>query len=100
MPELGLSHFDYVVVGGGTSGLLVANRLSQDPGVTVAIIDPGSDQRLNPTIRASAPLEPLLTSKVTNWKYKSSPQEGANGRQLDLYAGKGLGGSSLINGIS
>lgn len=91
--------FDYVIIGGGTAGLLVANRLSENPAITVAIIDPGSDQRSNPNTT-----DPLLwmnnADSPVNWAYASVPQEGLAGRSLDYQAGKGIGGTSLINGES
>ena len=90
--------FDYVIVGGGTCGLVLANRLSQDPDTIVAVIDPGADERSNPLVRELAPSVPLFQSLLTNWNYQTLPQANASGRVLDLHSGKGLGGSSLING--
>lgn len=88
---------DYVIVGAGTSGLVIANRLSQDKSVTVAIIDPGSDERGNPTV--SDPTQWLkLQQTPINWNYTSVPQETANGRAISYAAGKGIGGTSLMNG--
>lgn len=92
--------FDYVIVGGGTCGLVLANRLSQDPDMTVAVIDPGSDERTNLLVRLPASSMPLFLSKATNWDYQTLPQTEASGRILHIQSGKGLGGSSLINGNS
>ena len=92
--------FDYVIVGGGTCGLLLANRLSQDPATTVAVIDPGPDERNNPLVREPAPSIPLFQSLLTNWDYQTLPQANASGRVLNIHSGKGIGGSSLINGNS
>ncbi|KAI1258957.1 glucose oxidase [Xylariaceae sp. FL1019] len=92
--------FDYVVVGGGSSGLLVANRLSEDPATTVAVIDPGSDLRSDRLVREPAPTLQLFQSLLTNWDYRTLPQANASGRTMEIHSGKGLGGSSLINGMA
>ncbi|KAH6603201.1 glucose oxidase [Trichoderma cornu-damae] len=72
--------YDYIVVGAGTCGLLVANRLSQDANFTVAVIDPGADQRNNPNV-----VDPLgwlgLTGTSVDWGYSSIPQESLGGRE-------------------
>lgn len=96
----GLAHaelFDYVIVGGGTCGLLLANRLSADPDITVAVIDPGPDRRDNPNVTNPTLWTTLLESDV-NWGYMSVPQANAGNRSLTYDAGKGIGGTSLING--
>lgn len=92
--------FDYIIVGGGTCGLLLANRLSQDPTTTVAVVDPGPDSRSNPLVRDPAGSIPLFQSLLTNWDYHTLPQVSVSGRVIDIHSGKGLGGSSLINGNS
>lgn len=79
--------FDYIVVGGGTCGLLVANRLSEDPSISVVVIDPGDDQRQNPNLTDPAIwLDNVGTT--TDWNYTSAPQEGTNDRVLRYTAGK------------
>ena len=91
--------FDYVIVGGGASGLLLANRLSENPLTSVAVIDPGPDQRGNEAVEDPAEWMTLAnTTMGANWGYESVPQEHAHNRTVVLSAGKGLGGSSLING--
>jgi choline dehydrogenase len=90
--------YDYIIVGAGTCGLLLANRLSQDANYTVAIIDPGADERDNPNV-----VDPLgwlgLTGTSVYWNYSSIPQEKLGGRVLEYDAGRGIGGTSLINGV-
>jgi choline dehydrogenase len=90
--------FDYVIVGGGTAGLVLADRLSQDQAVTVAVIDPGPDQRNNPLVRDPSPSVALYHSLLSNWDYHKLPQTNASGRVLEIHSCKGLGGSSLVNG--
>ncbi|PHH81669.1 hypothetical protein CDD83_3515 [Cordyceps sp. RAO-2017] len=96
-PCLADDSFDYIIVGAGTCGLLLANRLSHDPSIKVAVIDPGADERGNPLVRDPARFIEVFSSPL-NWAYKSVPQANASGRVIDLNAGKGIGGSSLING--
>jgi choline dehydrogenase-like flavoprotein len=91
--------FDYVIVGAGTAGLVIANRISADPSVTVRVIDPGDDQRLNPNVSIPDNLgNPPGTD--LDWKYKTVPQIHSNDRILDAPQGKAWGGSSAINGMS
>lgn len=91
--------FDYVIVGGGTSGLLLANRLSENPSTSVAVIDPGPDQRDHEAIEDPAQWMTLANTTLgANWGYESVPQVHAHNRTIVFSAGKGLGGSSLING--
>jgi len=97
-PSLAAESFDYIIVGGGTCGLVLANRLSQDPATTVAVIDPGPDARSNPLVREPAPSLPLFRSVLANWDYRTVPQPNASGRTLEIHSGRGLGGSSLVNG--
>ncbi|KAH0493556.1 hypothetical protein TgHK011_000220 [Trichoderma gracile] len=91
--------YDYIIVGAGTCGLVLANRLSRDANYTVAVIDPGADERENPNV-----VDPLgwlgLTGTSVYWKYSSVSQENLGGRVLEYDAGRGIGGTSLINGMT
>ncbi|PTB72420.1 GMC oxidoreductase [Trichoderma longibrachiatum ATCC 18648] len=91
--------YDYIIVGAGTCGLLLANRLSRDANYTVAVIDPGADERDNANV-----VNPLgwlgLTGTSVYWNYSSVPQESLAGRVLEYDAGRGIGGTSLINGMT
>lgn len=89
---------DYIIVGAGTSGLALANRLSQNGDITVALVDPGADERNNSVVKDPAAWLKLLGSHV-DWGYSSIPQVNASGRVLGYNAGKGIGGTSLINGM-
>ena len=88
---------DYVIVGAGTAGLVLANRLSQDPSISVAVVDPGPDRRGNPTVENPQIWSELLGGPV-DWSYESTPQAYADNRTLGYSAGKGIGGTTLING--
>ncbi|KAL8383212.1 hypothetical protein RB595_006797 [Gaeumannomyces hyphopodioides] len=91
--------FDYIIVGGGTAGLVVASRLSESPSVSVAVIEPGGDERGNPNV--TDPDSWLLNFNThTDWAYQTVPQPGVNGKPMDYHQGKALGGSSVINGMT
>ncbi|PKS05490.1 hypothetical protein jhhlp_008868 [Lomentospora prolificans] len=90
---------DYVIIGAGTSGLVVANRLSEDPSVTVVVIEPGTDQRDNPIVSDPGRFNEAQGTAL-DWSYKIVDQPGADGRGLELHQGKAWGGTSTINGMT
>ncbi|KAL9091213.1 MAG: hypothetical protein Q9159_001508 [Coniocarpon cinnabarinum] len=79
------SAFDYVIVGGGTSGLVLANRLSADPSVSVAVIEAGSSQRDNPNVTSLGSYGRALGTEV-DWTYTSAPQVFANNKPQTIRA--------------
>lgn len=89
---------DYVIVGAGTSGLVVANRLSEDSSVTVAVIEPGKDERDNPLVTDLNGWSQAPGSEI-DWSYDLISPAWAGGKELKLPQGKGYGGTSLINGM-
>lgn len=90
--------FDYVIVGGGTAGCVLANRLSQDPGVTVLLIEAGArDDYL--WIHIPVGYLYCINNPRTDWLYRTQADAGLNGRSLIYPRGKVLGGSSSINGM-
>ena len=93
------THYDYIILGGGTAGLVVASRLSEDPRVTVAVIEAGNFERHNPNVTNSTIIG-IAKNTVLDWQYESAPQIYAGNQSLIWSAGKGLGGSTLINGRS
>ena len=97
LTESGNAHFDYVILGGGTAGLVVASRLSEDPSVSVAVIEAGGFENNNPNVTNTTALGPAKDTRV-DWQYQSVPQIFGGNQSLIWSAGKGLGGSSLING--
>lgn len=92
-------HFDYVIVGAGSAGCVLANRLSEDPNVKVCLIEAGKkDNSL--LVRMPAGVGGLLKSENDyNWGFWTEPQEHMNGRKLYWPRGRGWGGSSSINGM-
>lgn len=89
--------FDFVIVGGGTSGLVVANRLSESPDVQVLVIEAGYSALDN--VNSTFP-ELSGSTETIDWNYQSAPQIYAHDRIEPLPGGRGIGGSSLINGLS
>ncbi|CAE6346970.1 unnamed protein product [Rhizoctonia solani] len=89
--------FDYVVVGGGTSGLTVAARLSEDPKTTVGVIEAGEYLPDDPLINTPSSAFGIYGNAKYDWLFKTVPQTNVNNRELDLPRGKVLGGSSAIN---
>ncbi|WP_309647596.1 choline dehydrogenase [Nocardioides sp.] len=92
--------FDVVIVGGGSAGSVLANRLSADPGTSVLVLEAGrSDSRLDPFIHMPAALPYPIGNRLYDWKYESEPEPHMNGRRVYHARGKVLGGSSSINGM-
>jgi choline dehydrogenase len=93
------TRYDYVIVGGGSAGSVLANRLSEDPGTRVLVLEAGrSDWRIDPFIHMPAALTFPIGSRFYDWRYESEPEPFMNGRRIYHARGKVLGGSSSING--
>jgi len=94
------AHYDYVIVGGGSAGSALANRLSADPSARVLVLEAGrSDYRWDVFIHMPAALTFPIGSRFYDWKYESEPEPCLNGRRVYHARGKVLGGSSSINGM-
>ncbi len=89
---------DYIIVGAGSAGCVVANRLTQNPDCTVLLIEAGGPDR-NPLVRLPMMMGKLFNSGIYNWSYYTEPVEYLNDRSLFWPRGKVLGGSSTINGM-
>jgi choline dehydrogenase-like flavoprotein len=90
--------FDYVVVGGGSGGCAVAGRLSEDPNISVALLEAGGKGD-NWVVTTPGALVLMVSGKVNNWAFDTVPQKGLNGRIGYQPRGKTLGGSSAINAM-
>jgi len=90
--------FDYVIVGAGSAGCVLANRLSADPSNKVLLLEAGGRDR-NPLFRLPMLMGKLFQSGIYNWHYHTEPEPHLNGRSLYWPRGKALGGSSTINGM-
>ena len=90
--------FDYIIVGAGSAGCVLANRLSVDPALRVLLLEAGGKD-INPWIHVPVGYFKTMHNPSTDWCYKAEPDPGLNGRSLDWPRGKTLGGSSSINGL-
>lgn len=89
---------DYVVIGAGSAGCVVANRLSADPTVNVILLEAGG-RDWNPWIHIPVGYFKTMHNPSVDWCYSTEPDPGINGRKLDWPRGKVLGGSSSLNGL-
>jgi len=92
--------YDYVIVGGGSAGCALANRLSADPGTSVLVLEAGRrDWRFDVYIHMPAALSFPIGNRFYDWQYTSEPEPHMGGRRVYHARGKVLGGSSSINGM-
>ena len=90
--------FDYIIAGAGSAGCVLAARLCQDPKVTVLLVEAGGPAK-SIFARMPAGVGMIHSNPRYDWGYFSTPQKGLDGRQVYYPRGKGLGGSSLMNGM-
>ncbi len=90
--------FDYIIIGAGSAGCVLANRLSADPANNVLLLEAGG-QDLNPLFRLPMLMGKLFHSGIYNWHYHTEPEPHLNDRSLYWPRGKVLGGTSTINGM-
>ena len=90
--------FDYVIVGSGAAGSVLANRLSADPTITVCVLEAGPPDR-NPWIHIPAGFIKTLVDPAVTWQFKTEPLEMTGGRRISTTQGRTLGGSSSVNGM-
>jgi choline dehydrogenase len=92
--------YDYVIIGGGSAGSCLANRLTEDPSTRVLVLEAGrSDYPWDVYIHMPAALSFPIGNRFYDWKYESEPEPHMNGRRVYHARGKVLGGSSSINGM-
>jgi choline dehydrogenase len=92
------AEFDYVVVGAGAAGSVLTARLSEEPGVTICVLECGPPDR-HPHIHIPAGFIKMLFHPHYTWQFKTEPSAGSGGRRIPTTQGRTLGGSSSINGM-
>ena len=90
--------FDYIIVGAGTAGCVLAGRLAEDSAVRICVLEAGGSDR-HPLISTPAMVAAAIGTKRLNWRFETTPQTHLNGRRIPQPRGKVVGGSGSINGM-
>ena len=93
-----MDNFDYIIIGAGSAGCVLANRLSVNPKIKVLLLEAGGKDT-NPWIHIPGGYFKTMHNPNTDWCFKTEKEAGLNNREMDFPRGKTLGGSSSINGM-
>lgn len=89
--------YDYVIIGGGTAGLAIAARLTENPDVTVGVLEAGKNKLDDPLVDTPGAFTQLLHNEEYDWAFKTEPQVHNKNKRHHIPRGRALGGSSAIN---
>lgn len=92
-----MASYDYILVGGGTAGLTLASRLSEDPSVSVLVVEAGADHTKSPLVLTPGLVGAQYGNDEFDWNFNSVPQRLLHNRRINTPRGKQLGGSSALN---
>ena len=92
-----MKYYDYIIIGAGSTGSVLANRLSENPRVNVLLLEAGKKEHFYAQMPMSFGL--FINKPGVNWRYSSQPEPGTANRKIPIPRGKMTGGSSSINGI-
>ncbi|KAF2100581.1 aryl-alcohol-oxidase from pleurotus Eryingii [Rhizodiscina lignyota] len=96
--DVGNKSYDFVIVGGGTAGCVLAARLTEDPGVRVLVVEAGGDNHDPDALNTTIPfLAPTLANSAVTWNFTTTPQQELQNRSVAFERGHVLGGSSSVN---
>ncbi|EPR21248.1 hypothetical protein L905_07060 [Agrobacterium sp. TS43] len=90
--------FDYIIIGAGTAGSIIASRLGEDPSLSICVIEAGPSD-LRPYVYLPAGFTKTLTQDAVTWQFKTEPTENTGGRRISTTQGRVVGGSGSINGL-
>ncbi len=93
-----MADYDYIIIGAGSAGCVLANRLSADPNHSVLLIEAGGRDR-HPLVQLPMLMGKLMHSRIYNWQYETEPEPELDNRRIYWPRGKALGGTSTINGM-
>ena len=95
-----MEEYDIIIIGAGTAGCVLANRLSEDPNISILLLEAGDNNNSDERIYTPGLQTQLFRNPSFDWDYESEPQSGINGRTMKHPRGKMLGGSSAINSFA